>query len=137
MALNMLQGQRLPMSKELETEMAIIKAETKCIIDKLLELGNGDLAVGTVKGFESGIVDVPFAPSKFNSGIMMPARDNNGAVRYLNFGNLPFTEELKNYNTKKLSERAKYENREISFQMTIDDIFAVGKGQLIGRPEKK
>ncbi len=137
MALNMLQGQRLPMSKELETEMAIIKAETKCIIDKLLELGNGDLAVGTVKGFESGIVDVPFAPSKFNAGIMMPARDNNGAVRYLNFGNLPFTEELKNYNTKKLLERAKYENREVSFQMTIDDIFAVGKGQLIGRPEKK
>ncbi|MDF2881968.1 MAG: glutamate mutase [Clostridiaceae bacterium] len=136
MALNMLQGQRLPMSKELETEIAIIKAETKCIIDKLLELGNGDLAVGTVKGFEAGIVDVPFAPSKFNAGIMMPARDNNGAVRYLNFGNLPFTEELKNYNTKKLSERAKFENREISFQMTIDDIFAVGKGQLIGRPEK-
>lgn len=136
MALNMLQGQRLPMSKELETEIAIIKSETKCIIDKLLELGNGDLAVGTVKGFEAGIIDVPFAPSKFNAGIMMPARDNNGAVRYLNFGNLPFTEELKNYNTKKLSERAKYENREISFQMTIDDIFAVGKGQLIGRPEK-
>lgn len=136
MALNMLQGQKLPMSKELETEIAIIKAETKCIIDKLLELGNGDLAVGTVKGFEAGIVDIPFAPSKFNAGIMMPARDNNGAVRYLNFGNLPFTEELKNYNTKKLSERAKFENREISFQMTIDDIFAVGKGQLIGRPEK-
>lgn len=136
MALNMLQGQRLPMSKELETEIAIIKSETKCIIDKLLELGNGDLSVGTVKGFEAGIIDVPFAPSKFNAGIMMPARDNNGAVRYLNFGNLPFTEELKNYNTKKLSERAKYENREISFQMTIDDIFAVGKGQLIGRPEK-
>jgi methylaspartate mutase epsilon subunit len=124
------------MSKELETEIAIIKSETKCIIDKLLELGNGDLSVGTVKGFEAGIIDVPFAPSKFNAGIMMPARDNNGAVRYLNFGNLPFTEELKNYNTKKLSERAKYENREISFQMTIDDIFAVGKGQLIGRPEK-
>ncbi|NMM61492.1 methylaspartate mutase subunit E, partial [Clostridium sp. P21] len=99
------------------------------------ELGNGDLAVGTVKGFDAGIVDIPFAPSKFNAGKMMPARDNNGAVRYLNFGNLPLTEELKAFNTRKLEERGKFEGREVTFQMTIDDIFAVGKGVLIGRPE--
>ncbi|MCH5138011.1 methylaspartate mutase subunit E [Clostridiaceae bacterium UIB06] len=135
MALNMLQGQRLPMSKELETEIAIIKAETKCMMDKLFELGNGDLAVGTVKGFETGVVDIPFAPSKYNLGQMMPARDNNGAVRYLNFGNVPLSDELKAFNTEKLQERAKFEGREVSFQMTIDDIFAVGKGVLIGRPE--
>lgn len=135
MALNMFQGQRLPMSKELETEISIIKAETKCMMDKLFELGNGDLAVGTVKGFAAGIVDIPFAPSKYNVGKMMPARDNNGAVRYLNFGNLPLTEELKAFNTRRLEERGKFEGREVTFQMTIDDIFAVGKGVLIGRPE--
>jgi methylaspartate mutase epsilon subunit len=135
MALNMLQGQRLPMSKELETEISIIKAETKCMLDKMYELGNGDLAVGTVKGFAAGVVDIPFGPSKYNVGKMMPARDNNGAVRYLNFGNLPLSEELKAFNTRKLEERGKFEGREVSFQMTIDDIFAVGKGVLIGRPE--
>ncbi len=136
MALNMFQGQKMPMSKELETEITIIKAETKCMLDKLFELGDGDLAVGTVKGFAAGIVDVPFAPSKFNSGKMMPARDNNGAVRYLNFGNVPLNEELKNFNKSKLEERGNFEGREVTFQMTIDDIFAVGKGVLIGRPEK-
>ncbi|AKA71452.1 methylaspartate mutase subunit E [Clostridium scatologenes] len=135
MTLNMFQGQRLPMSKELETEISIIKAETKCMMDKLYELGNGDLAVGTVKGFAAGVVDIPFAPSKYNVGKMMPARDNNGAVRYLDFGNLPLTEELKEFNTRKLEERGKFEGREVTFQMTIDDIFAVGKGVLIGRPE--
>lgn len=137
MTLNLLKGQRMPMSKELELEISIIKAETKCMVDKLFELGKGDLAIGTVKGFEVGIIDVPFAPSKFNFGKMMPARDNNGAVRYLKFGNVPFTEELKNFNMKKLEERGKFENREVGFQMTVDDIFAVGKGQLVGRPEKK
>lgn len=137
MTLNLLRGQRMPMSKELELEIAIIKAETKCMLDKLFELGKGDLAIGTVKGFEAGIIDVPFAPSKFNNGKMMPARDNNGAVRYLKFGNVPFTEDLKNFNMKKLEERAKFENREVGFQMTVDDIFAVGKGKLVGRPEKK
>lgn len=136
MTLNLLRGQRMPMSKELETEIAIIKAETKCMLDKVYELGNGDLAIGTVKAFAAGVVDVPFAPSKHNAGKMMPARDNNGAVRYLEFGNIPFTEELKVYNRRKLEERGKFEGRAVSFQMTIDDIFAVGKGVLIGRPGK-
>ena len=137
MTLNLLQGQKMPMSPELKTEIEVIKAETKCMIDKMYEIGKGDLAIGTVKGFAMGIIDVPFAPSKYNAGKMMPARDNNGAIRYLKFGNVPFTQELINFNTRKLGERAKYENREVSFQMTIDDIFAVGKGVLIGRPEKK
>ena len=136
MTLNLLQGQRLPRSKELETEIAIIKAEVKCMMDKVFELGNGDLAVGTVKAFANGVIDIPFAPSKYNAGKMMPARDNNGAVRYLNFGNLPLSDELKAFNTKKLQERGDFEGRKVSFQMTVDDIFAVGKGVLIGRPEK-
>lgn len=134
MALNMLEGQRMPMSKELETEMALIKAETKCILDKVYELGKGDLAVGVVKAFETGVMDIPFGPSKYNAGKMLPVRDNLGCVRYLEFGNIPFTEELKNYNRERLAERAKFEGREVSFQMVIDDIFAVGKGRLIGRP---
>jgi methylaspartate mutase epsilon subunit len=137
MTLNLLKGQRMPMSPELKTEIEVIKAETRCMIDKMYEIGKGDLAIGSVKGFAMGIIDVPFAPSKYNAGKMMPARDNNGAIRYLKFGNVPFTQELINFNTRKLSERAQFENREVSFQMTIDDIFAVGKGVLIGRPEKK
>ncbi|MBU3146465.1 methylaspartate mutase subunit E [Clostridium sp. CF012] len=137
MTLNLLKGQRLPMSQELKTEIEVIKAETKCMIDKIYEIGKGDLAIGSVKGFAMGIIDVPFAPSKFNAGKMMPARDNNGAIRYLKFGNIPFTQDLINFNMKKLEDRAKFENRDVSFQMTIDDIFAVGKGVLIGRPEKK
>lgn len=135
MALNMLEGQRMPMSKELENEMALIKAETKCILDKMFELGKGDLAIGTVKAFETGVMDIPFGPSKYNAGKMMPVRDNLGCVRYLEFGNVPFTEEIKNYNRERLQERSKFEGRDISFQMVIDDIFAVGKGRLIGRPE--
>jgi methylaspartate mutase epsilon subunit len=134
-ALNLLKGQRLPMSTELKNEIELIKAETKCILDKVFELGKGDLAVGTVKAFETGVMDIPFAPSKFNAGKVLPARDNNGAVRYLEFGNIPFTKEIKDFNRQLLEERAKYEKREVSFQMVVDDIFAVGKGVLIGRPE--
>lgn len=135
MTLNMLEGQRMAMSKELELEISIIKAETNCILDKIFELGKGDLAVGTVKGFEAGIIDIPFGPSKYNYGKMLPARDNQGCVRYLMTGNIPFTKELIDFNRERLEERAKFEKREVGFQMTVDDIFAVGKGKLIGRPE--
>lgn len=137
MVLNLLSGQRMPMSKELQEEINIIKAETKCMVEGMFKAGKGDLAMGTVKGFEEGIIDIPFGPSKYNHGKMMPARDNNGAVRYLMTGNIPFTKDLIDFNKEKLADRAKFEDREISFQMTVDDIFAVGKGKLIGRPEGK
>ncbi len=136
MVLNMLEGQKLPMSDRLKEEIELIKAETKCMLDKLFELGMGDLAVGTGKGFEAGIVDIPFGPSKYNKGLMMPARDFEGCVRYLETGNIPFTKEIKDINRSKLERRGKDENRDVSFQMTVDDIFAVGFGKLIGRPNQ-
>lgn len=136
MVLNMLEGQRLPDSKRLQEEIDLIKAETRAIIEETYKLGMGDLAIGTVKGFEAGVLDIPFGPSKYNRGLMMPARDNEGCVRYLECGNLPFSKEIKDINRQKLEKRGNFENREVGFQMTVDDIFAVGFGKLIGRPQK-
>ena len=115
-------------------EEEIIAEETRAIVDKCFELGMGDIAVGVCRGVESGALDVPFAPCRANAGLMLPARDNNGAVRILNFGNLPFSKELKDFHTAKIEERAKAENRKASFQMVIDDVYAIGKGYLVGRP---
>jgi methylaspartate mutase epsilon subunit len=36
-----------------------------------------------------------------------------------------------------MEKRGKYEGRDVSFQMVVDDIFAVGNGVLVGRPENK
>lgn len=115
-------------------ESEIIMKEVRCILDKVEELGKGDYAVGTVAAFEAGVIDIPFAPSKFNRGKLMPARDNSGAVRLLEVGNVPLTEDLKTFHRQKLEERAKYESRPVSFQMVIDDVYAIGKGFLVGRP---
>ncbi|MFL0196135.1 methylaspartate mutase subunit E [Clostridium sp. WILCCON 0269] len=101
MPLDILGGQRLAMSKELETEIVIIKAEVKCILDKVFELGEGDLAIGAVRAFETGVIDIPLAPSKYNAGKMTSARDDAGAIRYVKFGNIPLTQELKNFNRRK------------------------------------
>ncbi len=132
---NMLRDQSFQ-GKDLEDEKEIIRLETRAIVDKCFELGNGDIALGVCRGVTSGALDVPFAPCRFNAGQMLPARDNNGAVRILNFGNLPFSQELKDFHIQKIEERANYEKRKASFQMVIDDVYAIGKGYLVGRPRK-
>ncbi len=116
------------------TESEVIEKEMKCILGKVEELGKGDFALGTVAAFEAGVIDIPFAPSKYNAGKVMPARDNQGAVRLLDIGNLPFTKDIIDFHRNKLEERARYENRPVSFQMVIDDVYAIGQGHLVGRP---
>ena len=122
-------------SEALELEKEIIRQETRCIVDKCFELGHGDIAVGVCRGVEAGVLDVPFAPCRANAGLMLPCRDNEGAVRILNMGNLPFTQELRDFHAAKINERATAEKRKASFQMVIDDVYAIGKGRLVGRPK--
>ncbi len=121
--------------KNLEIEEEIIRLETRAIVDKCFELGNGDIAVGTCRAVEAGVVDVPFAPCRINAGLMLPCRDNNGAIRILEMGNLPFSKEIIDFHKEKIDERAKAENRNASFQMVVDDVYAIGKGRLVGRPK--
>ncbi|RPF42344.1 glutamate mutase subunit E [Hydrogenoanaerobacterium saccharovorans] len=118
----------------LEQEKRIISEETRCIVDKCFELGSGDIALGAVRAFQAGVIDVPFAPSRYNAGKMLPARDNNGAIRILNAGAVPLSKELLDFNKDMIEERAKFEKRKASFQMVIDDVYAISKGRLVGRP---
>jgi methylaspartate mutase epsilon subunit len=132
--LNMLQDQKMPDANELREEIGITSAETRSLLEGVESLGEGDWALGAVRAFAAGILDVPFAPSRYNRGKVMPVRDQNGAVRYLEFGNLPLAQDLKDFHREKISERAKMEKRPVSFQMVIDDIYAIGKGMLVGKP---
>ena len=134
--IHMLADQKMVDDSVLREEVDQIKREVRCIIEKTLELGEGDIAVGTVRAFQAGVIDVPFAPSRMNAGKIMPARDHFGAVRMLDCGNLPFTKDIKDFHREKIAQRAKFEGREVSFQMSIDDIYAISKSRLVGRPRE-
>lgn len=134
--LNMLKDQSLPMTQDLMNEIEIIKKETRTLIEKTLELGEGDIALGVERAFEAGTLDVPFAPSRVNAGRIMPVRDNSGAVRLLEFGNLPLDSDIREYHREKIAMRGTSEGRDPSFQMVIDDIYAISKGMLVGRPKR-
>jgi len=131
--ITMLGDQRVD-TNSLMDEKVIIAAETRCIVDKVFELGNGDIAKGAVRAFQAGVLDVPFAPSRFNAGKVLPARDNEGGIRFFDTGSLPFTREIIEFHKQKMGSRAKHEKREPSFQMVIDDVYAISKGRLVGRP---
>ena len=132
---NLLKDQEFVESEEYLEEYNQIRSEVDSMLQNIYKIGDGDLAIGVVKGFAAGIIDIPFAPSKYNAGLMWPARDVKGAIRILEFGNLGVTEEIKKYHKEKIEERAKEENRPVSFQMTVDDVTAVSRGELIGRPQ--
>ena len=136
MVVSLLKDQKMPSSEALDIEKEQIRKEVNCLMDSVFKLGDGDLAVGTIKAFELGVIDVPFAPSKQNQNKVLPARDNEGCVRILEFGQLGMSDDIKAFHKTKLDERAKTEGRSITFQMTVDDVYAVSMGEMIGRPQK-
>jgi Glutamate mutase subunit E (EC 5.4.99.1) len=133
-AISMVEDQVILKPEDLKTEVDLIKAEVRCLMNKVYELGHGDVAAGTVAAFEAGVLDIPFAPSLYNHGKIIPMRDNEGFIRIFNKGNLPLSEEIMAYHRQRLQERAQAEGRAISFEMVTDDIYAISKGKLVGRP---
>ncbi len=131
---NMLMDQPAPDSPDLRRETDLIKNETRSILEAVRRLGGGDWVRGTVAAFEAGVLDVPFAPSAYNRGRILPVRDNEGFIRLYNFGNLPFDDDIKGFHAERLLERARAEGRDVCFQMVTDDIYAISKGHLVGRP---
>lgn len=130
-------NQKINNYEEIIFEKEQIKKETAQIITKIFSNCDGDLRKAIVEAFEYGEIDVPFAPSKYNIGKMMPARDSEGMIRYLDIGNLPFETMIEEFHHNKIKERAINENREIDFQMTIDDIFAMSQGKLINKKSRE
>jgi methylaspartate mutase epsilon subunit len=131
---SMLRDQKFLVSEDHREEIEQIKREVKCIMDAVYSLGNGDIEAGTLAAFEAGALDIPFAPSMYNHGKILPMRDNDGFIRVFNKGNLALSDDVMAYHRDKLEERAKAEGRKVSFQMVTDDIYAISKGGLVGRP---
>jgi len=132
--INMLSDQSFSENAAVGREVEIITRETDCILETVLAGDKHDLKESTAVAFESGVLDVPFAPSIYNRGVILPMRDNEGCIRMFNTGNLPLSDELKTFHRDRLNERSKVEGRAVSFQMVTDDIYAISKGRLVGRP---
>jgi len=126
--LQLMKGVRYGESPELLLEMQMLEDEAIAIVDRVLELGDGDPAIGAVRAFEAGVLDVPWSPNNYNAHKVMPARDSSGAIRYLEAGNLPLPPHVAEFHHEKLAERGRQERREVGPDMAIDDVMAIADG---------
>lgn len=133
-AINMLREQALPMGSKFRREIDLIKAEVTCVMDKIYELGLGDVEEGVIAAIKVGVLDIPFAPAAVNYGKLLPIRDDEGFIRIYSWGKTPISDEIRAFHAKRLKRRAKTEGRTVGFQMVTDDIYAISKGKLVGRP---
>ena len=86
---NMLADQTFENS-HLEEEKEIIRQETRAIVEKCFELGEGDIALGVSPGSTGRGSGCPLCSLPGQCQFNAAGRDNDGAVRILNMGNLPF-----------------------------------------------
>ena len=78
--------QKLPPNAKLTLEEKMTEMEVRAVMEKCLDAGDGDMAIGMCKGVEAGWVDTMLTPWKYNHGKVLLVRDAEGAVRYLEFG---------------------------------------------------
>ena len=131
---DMLQDQKIDMDNEkVKIEAEMLELETSAIVDRIIDFGDGDVVVGAIRGVEAGVLDQPFCTTKYVAGRVMGVRDNEGAVRYLDHGNLPFTKKVVEFHKEKIREREKAQGKKVDYGTVIDDIYAISRGSLVTR----
>lgn len=129
---NFLQHQKIEIDpKALAVEADMVEKEARCIVDKVLEIGDGDVMQGTMKAIKAGIMDNPFATNPASPCKVMSIKDADGAVRYLNHGNLPFTKDIIDFHKGKIAEREAKKGKKLDYETLVSDLLAVSKGVLV------
>lgn len=121
-------GRELPESAIVQ-EARLLRREVLAIWESLLDCGRGDVATGVIRGFDLGFIDIPFAPSVYNRGETLTARDVQGAVRYLHTGNLRLDPEVIDFHAERMDERRRAEGigRDRDYLMVEADVLRIAR----------
>ncbi|CAB4950369.1 unannotated protein [freshwater metagenome] len=106
---------------EIEFELHLNLIEARAILDAIIDLGDGDPVVGSIKGIGTGILDIPFSPNIHVKGNVLPIRDASGAVRFLDHGALPIPAEALEMERERLSHRSA-DPSALGYQDVVDDL---------------
>lgn len=144
-------------NEAVKMESYIMEKEVRAILDKVLELGAGDIVLGTKRAIEIGVLDQPYATTQLVNGKVMGVKDSEGAARFFDFGELPFPEEsllkkiirwlfsrfigwlfpkwfprnIKAYHKEKISRREKLLGKKVGYETIISDLMAISNGMLV------
>jgi methylaspartate mutase epsilon subunit len=118
---------RLDEHPEFLAEVDLIKREVRPVLDRTLEIGEGDIAVGTVRACEAGIVDIPWSPNRHVKSRVMPARDADGYLRILDPGDMPFDKEVLEVHAERLQARAEREGVPFDRELAVSSVYEISE----------
>ena len=123
MAIYLARGVRLTGHPDFVRERALIETEVRAIVDRVLELGDGDAAVGSVRAFEAGVLDVPWSPNRHVKSRVLPARDADGYIRILDPADVPIPREALDVHEAGLRRRAVRDRIAYGHDLAIQSVY--------------
>lgn len=137
MAIYLARGLRLDGLPAYEAEKALLEREVRAIVDKVLEMGDGDAAVGTVRAFEAGVLDVPWSPNRHVKSRVMPARDADGCLRILDPAGLPLPKDVLEIHEDGLRARAAREGVPYGRDLAIRSVYELAEPLSVLLPDRR
>jgi len=118
---------RLDGLPEFEREKELIRREVIPIVDRVLELGEGDAAVGAIRSFESGVLDIPWSPNRNVKSRVLPARDADGYLRILEAGDMPFPRDVLGIHEERLRKRAERDGLRFDHDLAVSSVYELSE----------
>ena len=104
-------------------EGELIEIETRAILDRVFELGEGDVVRGAIAAFATGVIDIPFSPSRMCANRVLVARDSGGAIRFVDHGNIPLPPDVVAFHRDRLRQREVVLGHKIDYDDLVKDLF--------------
>lgn len=127
MAIYLARQIRLEGLPEFEREKDLIRREVRSIVDRVLEMGDGDVAIGTVRAFEAGVLDIPWSPNAGVKSRVLPARDVDGYLRVVDPGLMPFPGDVMEFHRDRLMKRAEREGIAYGPDLAVESVYEIGR----------
>jgi methylaspartate mutase epsilon subunit len=108
-------------------EKDLIAREVRAVIDRVIEMGAGDAAVGTVRALEAGVLDIPWSPNRHVKSRVMPARDAQGCLRILDAGAMPLPREVIDIHRERLAERARRDGVALDHELAVQSVYEISE----------
>ena len=118
---------RLDGFEEYEREKALIGREVRPVVEKVLEMGDGDVALGSARAIEAGVLDVPWSPNRHVKSRVLPARDVDGYLRILEPGDMPIPKDILEYHEERLRMRAERDGQAYGHDLAVSSVYEISE----------
>jgi methylaspartate mutase epsilon subunit len=112
---------------EFEQEKELIRREVTPVVDRVLDIGDGDAAVGAIRCFASGVLDIPWSPNRHVKSRILPARDADGYLRILEPGHMPFPRDALELHEERLRKRAERDGLSFDHNLAVLSVYELSE----------